>query len=160
MALNFKPETLPSLDLSFTNISSAIESQAPQKISREAFSILKVVYEYFESLRPEDDIKEDFLNFQSVKAIIMSYYMLNDLMLAQVVGDRESARILKETNQLENALENLVSKNIFKLDVAALMADLEKELSEDNLNNFVENVRGVFKEALTSFLTFDKEKTG
>jgi hypothetical protein len=160
MTLNFKPETLPSLDLSFTNISSAIESQAPQKISREAFSILKVVYEYFESLRPEDDIKEDFLNFQSVKAIIMSYYILNDLLLAQVVGDGESARVLKEINQLENALETLVSKNIFKLDVAALMADLEKELSEDNFNNFVENVRGVFREALTSFLTFEKEKTG
>jgi hypothetical protein len=141
--------TIPSLNLSFIEISSAIERQVPTKTSEQAYGILKSIFNYFENLNLEDDIKESVPNFLSTKAIVLSYYTLNDLLLAKVVEDRE---ITKEIKQLENALQILVKSTGFKIDVEPLMSTLGKTIVEDDLQTFVEDVRGNFNQALASFL--------
>ncbi len=151
---SFVAETVPPLNLSFLEISSAIERQEPKKISAEAYAILKSIFNYFESLNLDDDFKESVLNFLSTKAIVLSYYTLNDLLLAKVVGDRE---ITKEMKQLESALQILVNNTSFKIDVEALMSTLEKTIVENNLKTFVEDVRGNFNEALSSFLVLNSK---
>jgi hypothetical protein len=135
--------------LSFIEISSAIERQVPTKTSEQAYGILKSIFNYFENLNLEDDIKESVPNFLSTKAIVLSYYTLNDLLLAKVVEDRE---ITKEIKQLENALQILVKSTGFKIDVEPLMSTLGKTIVEDDLQTFVEDVRGNFNQALASFL--------
>ena len=146
--------TIPSLNLSFLEILSAIERQDPKKTSEEAYNILKSIFNYFESLNLDDDFKESVPNFLSTKAIVLSYYTLNDLLLAKVVGDRG---ITKEMKQLENALQILVNSTGFKIDVEALMSTLGKTIVENDLKTFVEDVRDNFNQALSSFLVLSSE---
>ena len=51
--LSFTGQTMPPLNLDFSKIYSAIKSQIPKEASNEAFSILKAMYEYFNSLNPD-----------------------------------------------------------------------------------------------------------
>ena len=149
---SFAVATMPSLNLDLLKISSAIKSQIPKKTSKEAYIILKVIYDYFDCLNVDDDFKESAPNFQSSKAIILAYYTLNDLILAKVVDANE---ITKETHQLESVLQILTNNNSFKIDVEALMVSIDKVIPENELENFIDRNRGIFKEALNSFLVLE-----
>lgn len=90
--LNFTLQTMPSLNLDFLKISSAINSQNLHKTSKEAYNILKTIFDYFNGLSDDDDFKESVPNFQSARAIILAYNILNDLLLGKLVGDKEDKR--------------------------------------------------------------------
>ncbi len=153
---SFSGETIPPLNLSFLELSLAIERQIPKKTSEEAYGILKYIYDYFENLILDYDFKENVLNFSNTKAIVLSYYTLNDLSLAKVVGDRD---ITNEMMQLESALQILVNNTSFKIDIEALTVRLNKAIAENDLNSFVGTLRGIFKKALASFLVSDNKLT-
>ena len=87
---SFTAQTMPPLNLDFSKIASAIKTQIPKEASNEAFSILKAEYGYFNGLSVDDDFKENHPNFQDAKAVILAYFMLNDLLLGKVVGDKEN----------------------------------------------------------------------
>lgn len=140
--INFSLQTMPSLNLDFAAISSAINSQNLETTSKEAYRILKTVYEYFNGLNLEDDLKESVPNFQSAKAIILAYYTLNDLLLGKLVGDGENK---KECLQLENALETLVKDTNSKINIEDLRFNIEKVSVENDFES-VDNIRRAFKE--------------
>jgi hypothetical protein len=134
-------------------LSSAVKSQVPKVTSKEAYSLLKNIYSYFDTIMLDDDLKENALNFHSAKAIILSYYTLNDLLLGYAVGDKESK---KEAYQLETALHNLTKETSFKIKIEELIASVDKTIHQTDLKSYIDNARGVFKEELTSFLASDK----
>ncbi len=141
---NFIGQSMPSLNLDFLKISSAIKRQLPKKTSEQAHAILKTIYEYFDSLSLDDDIRESAPNFLSAKAIIVSYYTLNDLLLGKVVGDKNNN---KEKHQLESVLQILANTE-FKVNVEALKASLEKAIPENALESVINDSRDIFKEQL------------
>jgi hypothetical protein len=151
---SYPGETIPLLNLSFLEISLAIERQIPKKTSEEAYGILKSIYDYFEGFNLDYDLKESVPNFLNTKAIVLSYYTLNDLLLAQVVGDRE---ITKEMRQLESVLQILVNSTNFKIDIEALTIRSDKAIAENDLNSFVGTLRGIFRKALASFLVLNNK---
>ena len=157
--LNFTFQTMPPLNLDFLKISSAINSQDPQKTSTEAYNILKTIFEYFNSLNLDDDLKESVPNFQSAKAIILAYYTLNDLLLGKLVGDKENK---KESHQLESDLEILANNTSFKVNIEELRVNIEKVTPETDLESAIDNIRGIFKEQLkqisTLFTWFDRTR--
>ena len=159
MNLNFTLQTMPPLNLDFLKISSAISSQNPQKTSTEAYNTLKTIFEYFNNLPADDDIKESVPNFQSAKAIILAYYTLNDLLLGKLVGDKENK---KESYQLENNLGILANNTSFKVNIEELILDIEKVTPENDLETVIDNIRGLFKEQLkqisTLFTWFDRKR--
>ncbi len=142
---NFAFLTLPPLNLDFLKISSAINSMNAQKTSKEAYNILKKIFEYFCSLTIDDDLKEGIPNFQSAKAIILAYYTLNDTLLGKLVEDKEYK---KEGNQLESALETLASETDLKVNIEELRVNIEKISPENDLEGAIDNIRGIFKEQL------------
>ncbi len=144
---NFALQTMPDLNLDFLKISSAINSLDALNTSKEAYSILKKIFEYFSSLNIDDDIKGSVLNFQSAKAIILAYYTLNDTMLGKLVGDIEYKN---ENIQLETALETLANETDFKVNVEEVRASIEKINPEDNLEATINDVRGIFKDQLNN----------
>jgi hypothetical protein len=148
--LNFTLQTMPPLNLGIQKISSAINSQDPQKTSTEAYNILKTVFEYFNVLNVEDDNKESVPNFQSAKAIILAYYILNDLLLGKLVGDKENK---KESHQLESDLELLTNSTSFKVNIEELRVNIEKVTPENDLESVIDNIRGIFKEQLKQIST-------
>jgi hypothetical protein len=101
----------------------------------------------------DDDIKESTPNFLSTKAIILSYYTLNDILLGKASGDKENK---KEILQLENFLQILANEGIFKSNSETLFASINKLNPENDLENLIDNTRNIFKEELTSFLTYNQ----
>jgi hypothetical protein len=153
VVFSFIGKSMPTLNLSFLKISSAIKSQIPKATSKETYTILKDIYGYFESLNLEEDLKEDALNFTSTKAIILLYYTLNDILLGKAVGDKENK---KETHQLDSVLQNLTNDTTFKINIEELIVSMDKVIPENDLESFIDNSRDVFKKELASFLVCDK----
>jgi hypothetical protein len=142
---SFVGQSIPSLNVDFLTIFSAIRSQIPKKTSEETHNILKVIYSYFDTLNLDDDFKESVPNFLSAKAIILSYYTLNDLLLGKVVGDKENK---KENYQLESVLQILANNTDFIVNIDSLKDSLYKVLPGSDLENMIDNSRGIFKEQL------------
>jgi hypothetical protein len=144
--LNFTGQTLPPLSLDFSKIASAVKTQLPNEASKEAFNILKATYEYFNGLNPDEDIKENSPSFQTVKTLILAYFLLNDLLLGKFVGDKENSR---ETSELETALQELAEAN-FKVDVEELRHSIDAISLEGDKQTLIEDNRAIFKEQLKS----------
>ena len=121
--LSFTGQTMPPLNLDFSKISSAIKSQLPKETSNEAYSILKAAYGYFNGLNLDDDPKENHPNFHDAKSVILAYFMLNDLLLGKVVGDKENN---EEISQLESVLQNLAAETNFKVNIDELKSTINK----------------------------------
>jgi len=143
-SLNFNGQTLPPLNLNFSKIASTVKMQVPNEASKEAFNILKATYEYFTSLNLDTDIKENSPNFQTTKTLVLAYFLLNDLLLGKLVGDKESSR---ETGELETTLQNLAEAN-FKVDVDGLKGTVDKLNVESDKRTIIEDSRAIFKEQL------------
>jgi len=142
---SFIGQSLPSLNLGFLKILSAIKSQIPKETSEEANNILNAIYSYFNSLNLDKDLKESVPNFLSAKAIILSYYTLNDILLGKIVGEKENK---KEANQLESVLQILANNTDFKVNIEELKASIEKLIPENDLESAIDNSREIFKEQL------------
>jgi hypothetical protein len=157
--LNLTLKTMPPLNLSFLNISSAIDSQNLQKTSNETYTILKTIFEYFNGLSIDNDFRDGVPNFQSSKAIILAYYTLNDLLLGKLVGDKEYT---KESHQLESDLEMLANNTSFKVNIEEIRVNIEELTPENDSESVIANIRGIFKEQLKSMSTLFTwyERTG
>jgi hypothetical protein len=146
--LVFIGRSMPSLNLDFQKLSSAVKSQVPIETSKEVSNVLKALFEYFNSLNPHDDYTGNVPNFQSAKAIIMAYYTLNDLLLGKIVGDKDDKT---ENEQLENILQTLTTWSAFKIKTGELVESIQNINHVDSENDSdvnVENIRQIFKEQL------------
>ena len=143
--LSFTGQTMPQLNLDFSNVSSAIKRQVPKGTSKEAYNILKTIYEYFNGLSLNDDLKDYRPNLQNAKAVILAYYTLNDLLLGKAVGDKENK---KENSQLETVLQNLANETNFKVNIDELKGNIDKMGLESDRESIIEESRGIFKEQL------------
>jgi hypothetical protein len=112
------------------------------------YNVLKDVFEYFDSLSLDDDLKEGALNYINTKAIILLYYVLNDLILGKTIGDKENK---KETNQMESILQILVDTEVFKCNIESLMISVDKAIPETDLESFIDYSRSIFKKEFASF---------
>jgi hypothetical protein len=142
---SFVGQSIPPLNLGFEKISLAIKQQITADISKEAYNILKVIYCYYDNLSLDDDLPESVPNFPSTKAIILSYYTLNDLLLGRVVGDKESK---KESPQLERFLQTLAEGTFFKVNFREIMDIIDEVKLEDDLEQKIDDCRVIFKEQL------------
>ncbi len=130
------------LNLDFANVSAAIKSRIAEEISKEAYGILKSIYEYFDGLKPEEYQTDDNVNVPNAKNLILAYYMLNDVFLGTVVGEVNNE---KESLALESVLLNLSSGSNFKANLEELkkgIYGLEFEIGHDR--NF-KDIRASFK---------------
>ena len=142
---SFTGQTIASLSLDFSKVSSAIKRQIPKETSKEAYNILKAIYGYFRGLSLRDDFKESVPNFQNANSVILAYLALNDLLLGKVVGDKENK---KENSQLETVLQNLDNETNFKVNIDELKGSIDKMGLETDKESVIEVSRGIFKKQL------------
>jgi hypothetical protein len=145
---------MPPLNLGFSKIASAVKSQLPKETSNEAYSILKAAYGYFNGLSLDDDPKENQPNFHDAKAVILAYFMLNDLLLGKIVGDKENK---EETSQLESVLQNLAAETNFKVNIDELKGSIDKIDVDRNRESVIERSREIFKQQLKQQLKHNEE---
>ncbi|MCW3994845.1 MAG: hypothetical protein NWE98_01685 [Candidatus Bathyarchaeota archaeon] len=140
--LNFAGPTIVPFNLDFSQVHAAIKEQEPKETTKETLSVLNSIYGYFNGLSPEDDIAETHPNFKDTKAVISAYYMLNDLLLGRVVGERDSKN---ESAALETTLMGLASETKFKMNVDELKGYFDNVLAGSDFEGVVEEVREVFR---------------
>jgi hypothetical protein len=143
--LNLAWKMLPSLSLDFSNVHEAIKNQTPGKTSKETFNVLKSLYDYFEELKLEDDMGDVHPNFKDAQSAIFAYYMLNDLWLAKLVGEKDSA---DEVLELEVALQNLSKETSFRVVFEELAAGFGKIGPDVDIVGVVEDSRELFRAQL------------
>ena len=142
--MNFTGQTLPPLNLDFSKIAASVKTQMPKEASNEAFSLLKDVFGYFSGLNTEGGTEGAKPSIQTVKTLMSSYFLLNDLLLAKCVGEKDSS---KETTELETALQSLNEAN-FKVNVEDLKGSIDRVSLEGDKQTLIEDSRAVFKEQL------------
>jgi hypothetical protein len=135
-----------SLNLDFANVSASIKKRNAEETAKEAYGILKIVYEYFDVLKPEDYQKDDALNIPNIKNSILAYYMLNDVLFGKVVGEVNSE---KESLALESVLSNLANGSNVKANLEELKNDIYRLEVEVDRNRIFKNIRVRFKENLS-----------
>jgi hypothetical protein len=133
------------LNLDFAKVSAAIKRQVPKETSKETYNILKSIYEYFDGLKPDDDLKDASLNFQNANAVILAYYTLNDLLLGKVIGEKDNK---KESLALESVLLGLANESTVKVNFEELKVSMDRLDVEVENESVVEDTRAIFKEQL------------
>jgi hypothetical protein len=139
---SFTGQFMPPLNFDFLKISSAIENQNLEETSKEAYDILKVIYNYYDNLNLTDDLKESVPNFVNAKAIILSYYSLNYLLLGKIAGEKDNSN---EYNQLKNVLELLANDTNFKVNIETLKSSMDKVIPESYSESEIAKTREIFK---------------
>jgi hypothetical protein len=142
---SFVGTSMPSVNLSFKKISESLRNKISKETSEEAFLLLKDIYNYFDTLNLEVDIKDGVPNFLSAKAIILSYFTLNDLLLGKVVGEKVNR---KETHQLEKVLQTLNNNTDFKVDIYGLKTIIDRLIPEPEMENVIDTSREIFRQQL------------
>jgi hypothetical protein len=146
-SFSIKPITLPPLDLDYAAVNSAITTQVAKETSKEALAVLKAVHSYFTNLKQEDDLARFNPNSEHVKAALLAYYTLNDLLLAKVVGEKDSEKEVAYLKELLTALEGIV----VKVDLPVLLAAIDGAAVEDQRGDAIFGARAVFREQLKQF---------
>lgn len=144
-SISFSGQTIPSLTIDFSNISSAINNQVVKETSKETLSVLKTIYGYFDGLKLEEDLSEPHPNFKDAKAVVTAYYTLNDLLLGKIVGDKDSK---KEVAWLETVLQGLAAETNFKVSFEELTSCIDRMGVEVDGESVVEDARGIFRQQL------------
>ena len=144
-SLTFGGQTIALLNLNFEKVSVALKNQDSKETSKEVFSLLKEIYGYFNELNPDADLNRNSLNFETAKGMILAYYMLNDLLLGKVVGDKNYE---KEREALESILQGLTSEGTIKIDSGVIYSVIDRLDVEAESENVIEETRAIFREQL------------
>jgi hypothetical protein len=148
---SFAGQKIGTINLDFTKLSLAIKERLPGEISKEAYSILRSLYEYFSGLTSKNEFLEQIHpNYHDAKTTILAYYTLNDIILGTIVGDEE---IGKESNELVMMLDDLSKGTDLKINVDAMKDIINKLGIEKGKESVIEESRAVFRQELKEMIT-------
>jgi hypothetical protein len=91
------------------NLYLLVENHKLEEASIEAQNILKIVLDYATGLNAKNEsLEQSHPNYQDFRTAIAAYYVLNDILLGEVVEDEE---VTNEYYQLSRTLNNLFQEN-------------------------------------------------
>jgi hypothetical protein len=144
-------QKIGTINLDFTKLSLAVKERLPEEISKETYSILRSLYEYFSGLTSKNEFLEHVHpNYHDAKTTILAYYTLNDIILGMIVGDQE---IGKESNELVTMLDDLSKGTDLKINVEAIKDIINKLGMEKGEESVIEESRAVFRQQLKELIT-------
>ena len=148
---SFTSQKIGTINLDFTKLSLAIKEHLPEEISKETYSILRSLNEYFSGLTSKNESLEQIHpNYHDAKTTILAYYTLNDIILGTIVGDEETG---KEINELVRMLDDLSRGTDLKINVDAIKDILNKLSMEKGKESVTEESRAVFRQQLKELIT-------
>ena len=147
---SFTGQKIGTINLDFTKLSLAVKEHLPEEISKETYSILISLHNYFSGLSSNSEFLEQIHpNYHDIKTSILAYYLLNDIALGTIVGDEE---IGKESNELVMVLDDLSKETDLKIDFDAIKDIMNKLLMEKGKESTIEKSRSVFRQQLKELL--------
>jgi hypothetical protein len=148
---SFTGQKISSINLDFTKLSLAIKEHLPEEISKETYSILRSLYEYFSGLTSKNEFLEQIHpNYHDARTTILAHFILNDIILGTIVGDEE---IEKESNELVIMLDDLSKGPDLKINVAAVKDVTNKLVMEKGKESVIEESRAVLRQQLKELIT-------
>jgi hypothetical protein len=138
------------VNFDFAQLSSAVREHKSEEISKIAFNGLKSLYDYFSELSSKSQLLEQIHpNYQDARALIQSYYTLNDIVLGNIVGDQKIAEEIKEFLTM---IENLSKQTGLTVNAEELREAASKLQAERVEDGSIEEFRSVFKQQLKNLI--------
>jgi hypothetical protein len=148
---SFTGQKIDTINLDVTPLSSAVKERLPEEVSKETHNLLKLLHDYFNGLDSENDFLEEIHpNYHDAKTTILACYLLNDIILGTIAGDKE---IDKELNELVMTLYNLSKGTDLKINVDAIKDAINKLIMKKGKEDVIEETRAVFKQQLKELTT-------
>jgi hypothetical protein len=94
-------------NLNFRNLTVFIKMRKSKEASQETKSLIKQLHENASVLGSKTSLEDPQSKFYSIKSAILSYFLLNDILLGQVLGDDA---IAEERTELANTLNDFQQK--------------------------------------------------
>jgi hypothetical protein len=139
-----------TITLDFAKLSSAVKERRPEEISKETYSILRALYEYFSGLASKNEpLEQIHPNYHDAKTIVQAHYTLNDVILGTIVGDEE---VGKESNELVIMLDDLSKATNLKIDVDAIRNIIDKLGTEKGKESVIQESRAIFRQQLKELI--------
>ena len=139
-----------AVTLDFTSLSSAIKERLPEDTSKEAYSILKALFEHFSGLTQQSGLPlQPHPNNDDAKKVVLAYYTLNDILLGIVVGDED---IGKELNELATLLDDLSKGTGLVINAAAIKDVINRLNAATDQQSVIAESRAVFVQQLKDLL--------
>jgi len=143
------------LELDFSKLTLAIKERTQEEISKETFNLLRLLYDYFSGLATANESLEQIHpNYHDAKTTILAYYLLNDIILGMMVGDR----VEKEINALVVMLEDLSKNTGLRINIDALKDTIDKVGAEQEKESVIEESRTVFRKQLEDFKKIESSR--
>ncbi len=137
--VSFAGQTIASLNVDLSKIILSVKSQVPKNIAKDTLDVLKTIYNYFDVLKPNDNLVKETENVDNAKKMILAYFTINDVLLAKSSGQKVED---KEISALENVVLTLKDKLTINLSLDELKAALSNfETGELGVND----VRAMFR---------------
>jgi hypothetical protein len=126
-------------------ISTAVQQRYPKEIAERTLEALKTLHRHFDGgdSAPPEGAEQPHFNRQDSRVIVQAFYVLNDLTLGAVVGDKDSE---KEAAELRKLLEELAKQPGSKIDIDAVKASFEKlSLGRDKQKEGFEEINAMLE---------------
>ena len=135
------------IQLDFSNLITAIKTHSLEGTSEETYKILRYLHDYFSGLNISNlSLGKIHPNFHDGKSTILAYYLLNDIMLGMIIGDR----VEKEINSLLLMLEDLSMGTNLTINIDDV-SKIKKATTDQDRDRIIEKNRALFKKQLVNF---------
>jgi hypothetical protein len=135
-------QILPPLKVDPSKVLDAITKQVPKEVSKEALGVLKVIYDYFNCLPNKEYTTENSEIFENAKNAMTNYLILNDVMFARVIGQKDDP---EELAALGNAFSMLIDESNIKISLDSVASSIiQTRMTGREVD--ADNFREIFRE--------------
>ena len=132
-------------NLNFSLLSLALSDHNVEAVSKESYHLLESIQNSFkETASGSESAIQLHLNRLN-QATVQSYYVLNDIVLASVVGDE---KVIEEVNQLAVLLVNLSKETGEVMNPDEVLCLVNRLCAEHEKESLIKETRAVFKKQL------------
>ena len=151
IAKNIPCQETCSIEIDFTKSASAIKDNRPEEIIKEVFDYLKLLDNYLNRIASDNMFpQKTHPDYQDAQQVLFAYYALNDIIIGNIVGDKE---ISKERNKLLAILDGLAKTMDLQIEIDSIIRATDRLINEKVDESLIEQNRTVFKQQFACLMT-------
>ena len=146
-----KDQKFGFLELDFSNIKLAVNEHEHKEVSKEALDLLRLLYDNFVNAESENaGLRAIHPNYFEAKTAIHANYILNDIALGSILGDKT---VIEEQRELFLTLEDLGKSANLKINTNLIESIVGKLCDEMGKESLIIESRRVFRSQLKNLIT-------
>ena len=146
-----KDQEIGFLELDFSNIKLAVNEHEHKEVSKEALGLLRLLYDNFVNAESENvGLRAIHPNYFEAKTAIHANYILNDIALGSILGDKT---VIEEQRELFLTLEDLGKSANLKINTNLIESIVGKLCNEMGKESLIIESRRIFRSQLKKLIT-------